>query len=71
MKTIVVVCVPTRDAGLSAEKTVAGPNNASLQRYDHSGFGITGRSLKPSKRDQSMPPFWTWFIENPRGRGAA
>jgi hypothetical protein len=19
--------------------------------------------------DQDTPPFWTWFIENPRGRG--
>jgi hypothetical protein len=68
MKTIVVACIPARDAGLSAEKTIAEPNNGSLQRCDHLGLGITGRRLK--KRDQSMPPFWTWFIENPRGRGA-
>ena len=65
MRTIVVVCVPTRDAGLS------GLNNGSFQWGVDSGTRIMSRSLKPSKRKESTPPFWTWFIENPRSPGAA
>ena len=71
MKTIVVVCVPTRDTGLSAEKAIAAPNNGAPPGCDDLDIIGASRSLESPKREQSTPPFWTWFIENPRGRGAA
>jgi hypothetical protein len=71
MKTIVVVCVPTRDGGLSAKKAIAVPNNGTLPGCDDLGIQGASRSLESPKREQSTPPFWTWFIENPRGHGAA
>jgi hypothetical protein len=71
MKTIVVVWVPARDAGPSAEKAVAQPNLDGFQSPLSPAIRITKGGIESPKRDQSPPPFWTWFIENPRGRGAA
>jgi hypothetical protein len=70
MKTIVVVCVPTRDAGLSAEKAVARPNLDGFQSSVSPEVRGTKGRIESPKREQSTAPFWTWFIENPRHRGA-
>jgi hypothetical protein len=71
MKTILVVCVPTRDAGLAAKKASAGLNLDGFQSsVSPANRAVNGR-IESSKREQPTPPFWTWFIENPRVGGAA
>jgi hypothetical protein len=61
MKTIVVIWVPTPDAGSAAEKAVV-----SLDLHFDQSPVTAGVRANEDRRDSSMSPFWTWFIENPR-----
>ncbi len=61
MKAIVVVFAPTRDDITPIHR---------LKRRVNVCVRKANRSLKLSAPDQVMPPFWTWFIENPRRFGA-
>jgi hypothetical protein len=57
MKDIVVVFVKTREVPLSAGRL---PNDDKTNRADKSTID-----------NKSAPPFWTWFIENPRPRSSS
>jgi hypothetical protein len=56
MKDIVVIFVKTREVHLST---------GGLQNDDK-----TNRADKSTIDNESAPPFWTWFIENPRPRSS-
>ena len=71
MKAILVVCVPVCHVDVSSEKTAAKPNLGGFQSSARPGIGITKARLESPEREQAPPPFWTWFIENPRAGGAA
>ena len=60
MKAIVLIFVRTRDVKLPAGQSLAISISASLQ-----GVAVVGAD-KSTIHDESAPPFWTWFIENPR-----
>lgn len=66
MKAFMVVCVPVCHIDFSPEKAVASPNPDSFQSSVSSGLGRAQGSLESPERDHATPPFWTWFIENPR-----
>ena len=56
MKDIVVIFVKTREVHLSVGRL---PNDDNTNRADKSTID-----------NESAPPFWTWFIENPRPRSS-
>jgi hypothetical protein len=66
MKAIEVVLIRTRHAKPPAE----GPIVISI-RENSEGVAVlladkTNAARKSNIHNDSMPPFWTWFIENPR-----
>ena len=64
MNAIVFVVMPASDSQRLAEQVV------DLLPTD-GGSNHTKASLSTtSEPDQTTPPFWTWFIENPRRYGA-
>jgi hypothetical protein len=54
MKEIVVIFIQAREESLPA-----GQSPGAAEAEDAS---------EPSVNSHSVPPFWTWFIENPRPR---
>jgi hypothetical protein len=56
MKEIVVIFVKTREVHLSEGRL---PDDDKTNRTDKSTID-----------NESAPPFWTWFIENPRPRSS-
>jgi hypothetical protein len=62
----VVVFVQTRDLERPTGQTLAVWINGSLQEVAVLGADETNRQGKSSIHHESVPPFWTWFIENPR-----
>jgi hypothetical protein len=54
MKEIVVIFVQAQDVNLPAGES------PSAAKTDHAAESIVD--------NDSAPPFWTWFIENPRPR---
>ena len=64
MRTIVVVRVP--DAAGAAAKAVVRIDVDYVQSPVTSGSRLIQGQLDSPQRDSSPPPFWTWFIENPR-----
>jgi hypothetical protein len=66
MKAIVVVFVRIRGVKWPAGQPLAVRINGSLQRIAVLGADETSRQDKSTIRNESVPPFWTWFIENPR-----
>jgi len=68
MNAIVVVFIPADDGQLPAQQA-AGDNLAILRQGLGLGMAKTD-SRQTSDRNQTSPPFWTWFIENPPGCGA-
>jgi hypothetical protein len=54
MKEIVVIFVQARDVNLPAGQPPGG------------GAGKTDDANESIVDNHSAPPFWTWFIENPR-----
>ena len=67
MKAIVVRFVRTRDVKLPAGRPFAIPINGSSQGATVSGTHKTNRADKSTPTNNEwVPPFWTWFIENPR-----
>jgi hypothetical protein len=70
MKAILVVCVPVCQVNVSSEKAAAQPNLDWFQSSDRPGTAITKARREALEREQATPPFWTWFVENPRRRRA-
>jgi hypothetical protein len=71
MKAILVVSVPVCHVDVSSENTAAGPSLDGFQSAVSPRIGTTTGRLESPAREQAVLPFWTWFIENPRARGAA
>ena len=65
MNAIVIVFIPSRDAQSLTEQT-ARPRVIDLlpQSIDSDQPKTVLHQI--SDRDQTTPPFWTWFVENPR-----
>jgi hypothetical protein len=65
MKTIVVELTPVWSGWASPEKAAAArPNGSSRLKTDSARPQADLPQL--SDGDHGTPPFWTWFIENPR-----
>jgi hypothetical protein len=68
MNAIVIVFIPVPDGQRCEEQPVLGgrfdilPRSANLEK-------TRGRLSQFTDWNQKTPPFWTWFIENPRRRG--
>ena len=64
MTAIVVIFIGTREVKPRARRTAVSMSE-SLQWLKILGPDKTTQN-KPTIRNESVPPFWTWFIENPR-----
>jgi len=69
MNAIVIVLVPTREGQPLTEQAGAMPGLDIWWWRVGQGNG-SADLRKTSSRKETTPPFWTWFIENPRSRGA-
>jgi hypothetical protein len=64
MKAILVVFNAAGDGRASSEPMLGiGPRERSQQ------LAVLNSDAGQLRHDQSPPPFWTWFIENPREDG--
>lgn len=70
MRWVVFIFVRSFDAQVSAGPAFAARQNRPTELLADSSSD-TGRRAEWSFRKDSSPPFWTWFIENPRGCGRA
>jgi hypothetical protein len=66
MKAIAVIFVRTRDVKLPAGQPTVVPISEGSQGVAVLGGNKTNRADKSTIHNDSVPPFWTWFIENPR-----
>jgi hypothetical protein len=66
MKAIVVIFFRASDVKPPAGQPLAILMSESLQWVAVLGADKTNRVDKSTVRNESVPPFWTWFIENPR-----
>jgi hypothetical protein len=64
MNAIVFVVMPASDSQRLAEQVV--DLLPTGQDSNHTKASLAANS----EPDQTTPPFWTWFIENPRRCGA-
>jgi len=69
MNAIVIVLVPTPEGQPSTEQAGAVPGLEIWQWRVDQDNGNAGLR-ETSSRQETAPPFWTWFIENPRRCGA-
>jgi hypothetical protein len=67
MKAIVIVFMPSRYGQVSSEQTTSRDNRAG--GLEVVSYGPKTDLPRLSKSDQTTPPFWTWFVENPRRAG--
>jgi hypothetical protein len=70
MKAIVCIFVRTHDLKLAAGEPLAVEISANLQPVAVSDADKTNRVDESTIHSESVPPFWTWFIENPRPRSS-
>jgi hypothetical protein len=66
MKAIVVMFVQTRNVNRAAGQPLAAPINQRSQEVAVLDAAKTSGVDKSTIHNEAMPPFWTWFIENPR-----
>jgi hypothetical protein len=66
MKAIVVIFVRTSDVKLPTGHPLAVEISGSSQGVVILGADKTDRADESTTHNESVPPFWTWFIENPR-----
>jgi hypothetical protein len=67
MKAIMVVFVRTRDAEAPTGQPLALPIGGNLRDVAALTSDKTNRADKSTIHNKSVPPpFWTWFVENPR-----
>jgi hypothetical protein len=64
MNAIVFVVMPASDSQRLAEQVVDLLPTGEGSNHTKASLATT------SEPDQTTPPFWTWFIENPRRCGA-
>jgi hypothetical protein len=65
MSAIVIVFMPGHDGRLVTEQAAALRAVDSSPQSTDSGNTRSGLG-QTSDLDETTPPFWTWFIENPR-----
>jgi|GEM_PF-2055820 len=65
MDAIVIVFIPPRDSRLLPEQAL-GVRHLETWQGNISWQSAKVDLRKTSSRDDEAPPFWTWFIENPR-----
>ena len=66
MKAIVVIFARTSDVKPPMGQPLAVPISGNSQAVVILGADKTNRPDKSTTHNESVPPFWTWFIENPR-----
>jgi hypothetical protein len=69
MSAIVIVSMPAPEGQLVTEQAAALRVVDPLPQSTESD-NTRAELPEASNRDQMTPPFWTWFIENPRRCGA-
>jgi hypothetical protein len=66
MHTTVFIVVQARDLELVSKRPLVILTNEALQK----GFAVDAEKTKRADQSavyhQSLLPFWTWFVENPR-----
>jgi hypothetical protein len=66
MHTTVFIFVQARDLELVSERPLVILTNEASQK----GFAVDAEKTKRADQSamfhQPLPPFWTWFVENPR-----
>jgi hypothetical protein len=69
MNAIVIALVPTQEGQPLTEQAGAVPG---LEVWWWRVGQVNGNAdlRKTSSRTETIPPFWTWFIENPHSCGA-
>jgi hypothetical protein len=68
MKAMVVVFSPACNGQEPSEQSIASRHNGAAKLEVASDRPKTDLSRLPND-DQKTPPFWTWFLENPRRVG--
>jgi hypothetical protein len=58
MKAIVIMIVPMRETGTRSPNPIPDPGETNEPEPQCEAI---------NKGDESNPPFWTWFVENPAG----
>jgi hypothetical protein len=66
MKAIVVIFALASDVKPPKGQQLAVPIGGHLQAVATSRADKTNRADKSTTHNESVHPFWTWFIENPR-----
>ena len=66
MKAIVVISVQAHDVEVRAGQSLAISTNESSHGVPVIGTEQANRAGNSTIHNESVPPFWTWFIENPR-----
>ena len=66
MKAIVVMFVQTHNVNRAAGRPLAALINERSQEVAVLDAAKTNGAGKSTIHNEAMPPFWTWFIENPR-----
>jgi hypothetical protein len=66
MNAIVIVFTPGHDAQPVTEQVTAARMVGPLPPPATDSDNTRADRRQTSNRDQTPPPFWTWFIENPR-----
>ena len=70
MNATVIVFMPGRDSQSLTEQASVLPVVDTLPPQSAESDNTGADLRQTSSRDQATPPFWTWFIENPRRCGA-
>jgi hypothetical protein len=68
MQTIVVVCAQRFEVGVLVSGVTARPAINNLPKFREPSERQAELGENSGNHEEVTPPFWTWFIENPRGR---
>jgi hypothetical protein len=66
MQTTVVISIQARDVDLPAGQPLVIMIHGSLQDVAVADADKTNHADKSTIDHEAAPPFWTWFVENPR-----
>jgi hypothetical protein len=66
MQKTVIILVQARDLDLPPGLPLVITIDGGLQNVAVAGTDKTNHADQSTTRHESVPPFWTWFVENPR-----
>lgn len=66
MQTTVVILVQARDVDLLPGQPLVITIDGNLQDVALAGASKTQCADESTVHDETVPAFWTWFVENPR-----